>query len=53
MKMEERDRLIKEEGEVRVSLLIQLLIKNSRTEEIEKAVSDKDYQNKLFKEFHL
>lgn len=65
MKMEERDRLIKEEalkkglnkgetkGIEKTNQLIQLLIKYSRTDEIERAVSDKEYQNKLFKEFNL
>ncbi len=33
-----------EQGEGRVNRLIQLLIVNSRTDEIEKAVSDKEYQ---------
>lgn len=53
MKMEERDRLLKEEGEEKVSRLIQLLIQQSRTAEIDKAVSDKAYRQQLFKEFHL
>lgn len=53
MKMEERDRLFKEEGEEKVSRLIQLLIQQSRTAEIDKAVSYKAYRQQLFKEFHL
>lgn len=57
MKMEERDRLIKDEGETKgiekTNQLIQLLIKHSRRNEIEKAVNDKEYQNKLFREFDL
>ena len=42
-----------EQGEGRVNRLIQLLIVNSRTDEIEKAVTDKEYQSKLFIEFKL
>ena len=42
-----------EQGESRVSRLVQMLIANSRTEEIEKAVSDREYQQALFREFHL
>ena len=42
-----------EQGEGRVNRLIQLLIENSRTDEIEKAVTDKEYQSKLFIEFKL
>lgn len=57
MKMEERDRLLKEEGvedgKECVNQLIQILIKQSRTDEIERAVTDKAYQDQLLKEFHL
>lgn len=42
-----------EYGENRVNRLIQLLIANSRGEEIERAVSDKAYQDELFLEFKL
>ena len=42
-----------EQGESRVNRLIQLLIANSRTDEIEKAVTDKEYQQALFRELHL
>ena len=42
-----------EQGEGRVNRLIQLLIANSRTDEIEKAVTDKEYQKALFRELHL
>ena len=42
-----------EQGESRVNRLVQMLIANSRTEEIEKAVSDREYQQALFREFHL
>ena len=53
MKMEERDRLLKEDGKESVNRLIQILIKQSRTDEIERAVTDKAYQDQLLKEFHL
>ena len=42
-----------ERGEQRVNRLIQLLLAQSRFGEIEKAVNDKKYQQKLFKEFQL
>ena len=42
-----------EYGENRVNRLIQLLIAKSRGEEIERAVSDKAYQDELFLEFKL
>ncbi|QBE95774.1 hypothetical protein PMF13cell1_01298 [Blautia producta] len=42
-----------EQGESRVNRLVQMLIANSRTDEIEKAVSDREYQQALFREFHL
>lgn len=41
------------QGREQVSVLIQKLIAASRTEEIERAVSDQEYQNKLFLEFGL
>lgn len=40
-----------EQGEARVNLLVQLLIQNSRSDEISMAVTDKEYQKKLFEEF--
>lgn len=40
-------------GEGRVNQLIQILIAKSRTDEIEKAVNDTEYQEKLFEEFKL
>ena len=43
----------KEEGEARVNHLIQLLIKQARTAEIEKAVTDKEFQQSLFAEFGI
>ncbi|MBR5127896.1 MAG: hypothetical protein IKU69_05660 [Roseburia sp.] len=41
------------EGESRLSKLIQLLVKEKRTEEIEKATSDKEYREKLYKEYNV
>ena len=43
----------REEGEQRVNHLIQLLIEQSRTGEIEKAVTDKEFQQTLFAEFGI
>ena len=43
----------KQEGESRVNALILKLIESGRNDEIEKAVTDKAYQEKLFKEFNL
>ncbi|MDE6606859.1 MAG: hypothetical protein K2K54_03775 [Lachnospiraceae bacterium] len=43
----------KAEGEARVNHLIQLLIKQARTGEIEKAVTDKEFQQTLFTEFGI
>ena len=42
-----------EKGEDRVNHLIQLLINQTRTDEIEKAVTDKDFQQTLFAEFGI
>lgn len=42
-----------EYGADRVNRLIQALLSQSRTEDISRAVSDKGYQEELFKEFHL
>lgn len=41
------------QGEARVNRLIQMLLVQSRVDEIERAVSDKEYQKKLFEEFDL
>lgn len=41
------------EGEKRVNRLIQILLEQSRSDEIQRAVSDKEYQKKLFEEFNL
>ncbi|MDE6607691.1 MAG: hypothetical protein K2K54_08055 [Lachnospiraceae bacterium] len=43
----------RKEGEQRVNHLIQLLINQSRNAEIEKAVTDKDFQQTLFAEFGI
>ena len=40
-------------GEERVNLLIQRLIKDCRMEEIERAVSDKAYQQELFSKYGI
>ena len=40
-------------GELRVNTLFLKLIESGRNDEIEKAVKDKAYQEKLFKEFDL
>lgn len=42
-----------EQGSERVNRLIQLLLEQSRTDEIGRAVSDKQYQKKLFEEFGI
>lgn len=42
-----------EQGQDRILRLIQLLISNSRSDEIEKAVNNQDYRNQLFNEFDL
>ena len=44
---------VKEEGQNRVNQLIRLLIRESRSGEIEKAVMDPVYQDQLFQEFNL
>ncbi len=41
------------QGQARVNLLYKLLIENSRSEEIERAVTDTEYQKKLFEEFRI
>lgn len=40
-------------GEARVNKLIQLLIEQSREAEIKRAVSEKEFQEALFREFDL
>lgn len=46
-------KMMLEEGENRVSQLIQQLIQANRMDDIRKATSDKKYREKLYKEFHL
>ena len=41
------------QGQARVNLLYKILIENSRSEEIERAVTDTEYQKKLFEEFRI
>lgn len=41
------------DGTERTNHLIRLLIQNSRSDEIERAVTDRQYQQQLFEEFHL
>lgn len=61
MKMEERDRLIREEGhaqgtaegEERVLHLNRLLIAQKRYDDLERASKDKDYRDQLYKEFEI
>lgn len=61
MKMEERDRLPREDGlaegisqgEERISQLNLLLIKEKRFEDLERAAQDKEYRDGLLKEFDL
>ena len=43
----------RQEGQERMSLLILLLLKQNRNEDIAKAAADRDYQEQLFKEFNL
>ncbi len=40
-------------GEERMGYLAECLIKSGRSEEISKAVSDKNYRHKLYEEFHI
>jgi hypothetical protein len=53
MKMEERDRLIREEGEQRVNQLILCLSREGRTDDIVRAAENPEYQQKLLKEYHI
>ena len=41
------------QGEEKLGRLIQLLIRNSRSDEIDRAVSDRQYQEALYQEFGL
>ena len=52
----EKDLAMKEgrnDGIEQMEILIQHLIINSRSDEIERAVTDKEFQKQLFKEFGL
>ena len=40
-------------GEEKLGRLIQLLIQNSRSDEIDRAVTDRQYQEELYQEFNL
>ncbi|RGC71319.1 hypothetical protein DW655_13155 [Lachnospiraceae bacterium AM23-2LB] len=63
MKMEERDRLIREEamqqglaqgqsqGETRMAKLVLELTQKQRFSDLERATLDEEYRRKLFKEF--
>ena len=42
-----------QQGQERINQLIILLSKQNRSEDIIKAAADKEYQEKLFKEFNL
>lgn len=42
-----------DQGEQKVNRLIQLLIENSRMDEISRAVTDRQFQKQLFQEFSL
>ena len=46
-------RQTQEEGEERVNHLNRLLARQNRTDDIVRAASDKEWQEKLFKEFGL
>lgn len=43
----------KEKGQERVNRLIAILFEKSRNDEIRRAVTDPEYQKKLFEEFHI
>ena len=61
MKMEERDRLIREEamqqgqsqGETRMAKLVLELTQKQRFSDLERATLDEEYRRKLFKEFGI
>ena len=42
-----------QEGQERINQLNMLLLKQNRSEDMIKAVADREYQEKLFKEFNL
>ena len=43
----------REEGELRLSLLIKKLVKDSRMDDVLKAREDKVYRQKLYQEYHI
>ena len=43
----------REEGVQRVNRLYSLLQESGRTDDFIRSISDRDYQNQLFEEFHL
>lgn len=51
--IESEREIAKEEGQERVNSLIRLLIEKNRENEIAKAVSNKAFQENLFKEFGI
>lgn len=53
MKMEERDRLIRVDGERRVTELHRQLITENRLDDLKKSVQDPKYQEKLLQEYGL
>lgn len=52
MKLMQRDREKMELGEQKMALLVKLLLKAGRTEDLERA-TDTEYRIKLFKEFEI
>lgn len=42
-----------QQGEIRLATLIEKLLRSNRTEEIQKAVSNKGYRNRLYEEFGI
>lgn len=53
MKMEERDRLIREEGEARFVKLSQALLSEKRYEDLERAIEDKEYRDTLYLKYNI
>lgn len=53
MKMETRDRLLKEDGENRIAELIRLLMKDERLDDLKKMSENPDYRKQLLQEYNL
>lgn len=53
LESEKRERLLKEQGEERLSVLINRLILDGRSDEIQKVVTDKEIREKTYKEYQL